>query len=121
MPWLARPVNAGMPVTRVSKAAAGAACLSARPSSQSRRPGPATCGSSISPLPGLAADLAASSRDEAVDRPCMWVGPPTTRRSAPATRSAVAIATGTMTTSCVSRRPAAMSVAMACVFPYIDS
>ena len=91
------------------------------PLSQSRRPGPQASGSRVSPLAGLAAAWAAIRREAGLDSPCIWVGPPTTRRSAPATRSAVASATGTRVTSWVARRPSAMLLATTCVFPYIDS
>src|SRR5208282_1287242 len=120
MPRLARPVVSGAPSNRVSKAAASA-CPWPAPLSQSRRPGPPASGSRLSSLPSLAAACAAIRRDPALDRPCMWVGPPTTRRSAPATSSLVAAATKTRVTSCVARRPSATLLATARVFPYIDS
>ena len=120
MDRLARPVNAGTPLSLVSKAAA-------RPSrwprslSQSRIPGPRASWSIRSPLGSLAAAFAAIRRVDRLDSPCMWVGAPATSRSASATRSQVASATGTRVTSQSARRPSAMLLAMTCVLPYIDS
>ena len=91
----ARPVNAGSPWSRVSKAAPA---TSSRPSdaSHSRTPGPLTApGTSSTSLPGFLASFPAIFRVLGLDIPWVWVGPPTTTRSAPSRMCASAEVTGT--------------------------
>ena len=118
MPLLARPVNTAGPSYRVSNAAAARPCRGPIPCSHSRSPGASATGSRVSPLPGFLTASTAIRREEVLDMPCMWVGPPTTSRSVSRTSSAVARFTGTTVTShALSRRPSAMLFAMIWVFP----
>ena len=78
MDFDARPVNAGSPCSRVSKAAPAA---SSRPgdASHSRTPGPLSApGTSSTSLPGFLARFPAIFRVPGLDIPWVWVGPPTT-------------------------------------------
>jgi hypothetical protein len=84
-------------------------------------PGPSASASSRGPLPSLAAVCAARRRDAGLGSPRMCVGAPARRRSAAATSSGVAWATGTTVTSYPARKPSAMLLATRRVFPNIDS
>ena len=75
----------------------------------------------VSPLSASRAVSAAIRREPMVGIPCRCVGAPATIRSVPATSTRLARVTGTKVTSWAALSPAAMSVATACVFPYIDS
>ena len=121
MDFDARPVNARKPCSRVSKAAPA---TSSRPgdASHSRTPGPLTApGTSSTSLPGFLARFPAIFRVPGRDIPWVWVGPPTTTRSARSRMCASADVTGATETSALSASPPAMASATFLVAPNIDS
>ena len=113
MDFDARPVNAGNPWSRVSKAAPA---TSSRPgdAGHSRTPGPLTApGTSSTSLPGFLARFPAIFRVLGLDIPWVWVGPPTTTRSAP-TSTAVNASTATPDQP---TQPLNASPGLACIAP----
>jgi hypothetical protein len=91
-------------------------------SSHSRTPGPLTApATSSASLPGFLASFPAIFRVPGLDIPWVWVGPPTSTRSAPSRVCASADVTGTTETPAQPASPSAMASATFLVLPNIDS